>query len=249
MNRNWLSVLMVLSVFVFFVACGGNETSTSSDTENEQVEGNSTTESPATAETDNEIPAVTETDTQACGPDVYPCGPYGVRDNDIAANLEFVGYADKEYLCKEHKSEQLDTNQLVKVAFKNWYASNGCAKKKLLWVNVVAGWCSPCKQETKNMASQYLNGTMPGEVGILQIIFENDSHLPANADFLKKWITAYKVPFPVTADPSFKMGAYFSKEATPYNMLIDLSNMKIVYGEAGYDSAAINQKIKEYNAK
>ncbi len=54
-----------------------------------------------------------------CGPEVYPCGPYGTMLNDIAKNLEFIGYGDPEEHCKDHPAKVMDLDTKQKISFKD----------------------------------------------------------------------------------------------------------------------------------
>jgi len=181
-----------------------------------------------------------------CGPKTYPCGPYGTRTNDVAANLEFLGFSDPDEMCKAHDKKAQDTSKLRRIAFKDWYQADptGACNRKLLWVIVSAGWCGPCQEEVRDAATQYKGGQVDSRLGILNVVFETDNPgTPADGPFLNKWTTKLGLTFPVVMDPSFKMGAYFTREATPFNMLIDTSTMKIFYQLAGGDASFIGPQI------
>jgi len=192
---------------------------------------------------------------KSCGVGIYPCGPYGTNVNNVVANLEFMGYMDPKNFCKAHKSKSMDTSTLRKIAFKDWFtaAAKGCEAQKrgLLWVMVSAGWCGPCQAEVKAPEAQYKSGGVGNRVGILNIVFETDAPniAPANPTFTKKWIKAFSLDFPVVMDPSFKMGAYFDKSATPFNMLVDTKTMKIYFRTTGASLQTIGTKIGEFFAK
>jgi thiol-disulfide isomerase/thioredoxin len=186
-----------------------------------------------------------------CGAGVYPCGPYGTTKNDTARNLEFIGYSDPDNFCKTHKDKTLDTSKLVKLSFASWHLENEkctAKKRKLLWVMVSAGWCSPCKKEVDAVQAEVNAGSFDERVGIVNVVFEDAQHqafdLPG---FIKNtWIAQRKPSFPVVADPDFKMGAYFDRAATPFNMLVDTSNMKIIHRQVGGDIGAIQAQIDAF---
>jgi thiol-disulfide isomerase/thioredoxin len=205
--------------------------------------------------------SVPDTGPAACGPTIYPCAPYGTKTNDVAANLDFLGFQDPEEQCEEHKTKTPDYSKLSLVAFKDFFLGDPKAtcKRKLLWVIVSAGWCGPCQKEVKSTALMYAKGQVDARIGILNIVFETDTPgTPADEAFTKDWSNALgpdlngdgkadgPVTFPVVMDPGFKMGAYFNKAATPFNMLVDLSNMQIFYQLTGGDANAVGPKITEF---
>jgi hypothetical protein len=205
--------------------------------------------------------AVLDTGEPSCGPGVYPCAPYGTKTNDIAANLDFLGFQDPEEQCEVHNTKTPEMAKLAQISLKDFFRGDpkaGC-KRKLLWVIVSAGWCGPCQSEVRSTALQYAKGQVDPRIAILNIVFETDTGgEPADEAFIKDWANALgpdlngdkkadgPVAFPVVMDPSFKMGAYFNKAATPFNMLIDLSNMQIFFQLTGGDANAIGPQITAF---
>lgn len=190
-------------------------------------------------------------DSGPCGPASYPCGPYGARTGEIAEDLDFLGYQDPDEQCKEHSAKQLDTSKLASISFKQFYlgdAAKSC-KRKLLWVMVSAGWCSPCKVEVPKVEADYAAGKIDSRVAVLNLVFETETkgELP-DMSFLLAWINAFtpKLSFPVAMDPTFKMGAYFEKSKVPFNMLVGLDDMKIYYQQTGGDIANMYSKISAF---
>jgi len=70
--------------------------------------------------------------------------------------------------------------------------------------------------------------------------------VPATEAFIKTWINTYKLSLPVVMDPSFKMGAFFDRQAVPFNMLIDLKTMKVLHRKTGADLQGIGKKAVGY---
>lgn len=184
---------------------------------------------------------------------VYPSGPYGVQIDDVAANLVFMGFADDNNQCADHKDKVMDLSKAKQIAFADWHVGDAsCASKKrdLLWVMVSAGWCGPCKVEVQDTQKQYAANGVDSRLGILNIVFETGNHgEPADTNYLKTWINGFKLTFPVVADPSFKMGAYFNKKATPFNMLVDTKTGKVFYRQVGGAISVVGQKITEFFGK
>ncbi len=186
----------------------------------------------------------------SCGVGIYPCGPYGTSANSVVANMELQGYMDAKELCKEHKDKVQDTATLRKISFKDYHlGDSSCAamKKTLLWVMVSAGWCVPCQAEVKAVQAKYEAGSYDKRLGIINDVFETTkSNVPADAAFIKQWADGFKLTYPVLMDPQFKVGAYFSKTAAPFNMLIDTKTMKIVYRSTGSDLNNLEKKVQKF---
>jgi hypothetical protein len=189
----------------------------------------------------------------ACGSGIYPCGPYGVQVGDVAANLAFMGFSDDDNQCTDHKDKVMDLSKARQIAFADWHvgdASCAAKKKDLLWVMVSAGWCVPCQAEVQSTQKEFGAGAVDARLGILNIVFETKSHgEPADTNFVKTWINTFKLTFPVVADPSFKMGAYFNKKATPFNMLVETKTGKVYYRQVGGAISVVGQKITEFFSK
>jgi thiol-disulfide isomerase/thioredoxin len=197
-----------------------------------------------------DITSTPEGGAPMCGPNIYPCPPYGVQSGDVAANLEFVGYSDPKEHCTDHKDKVMDIDNARKISFREFHQPEaGCDSKKrdLLWVMVSAGWCGPCRTEVQQTQTEYAKGSVDSRVGIVNVVFETDKlGVPITDAFLKKWITSFNLTLPAVMDPSFKMGAYFDKKATPFNMLVETKTMKILYRQTGGDLSNIGKKISEY---
>ncbi len=190
-----------------------------------------------------------------CGAMVYPCGPYGTEAGDIAENMEFLGFADPNYNCKAHKDKAMDLQHKVRITFADWYRDSSeptCKSfnKELLWVMVVAGWCGPCQGEVDAVENMYIKGQIDERVEVLNIIFENANRgEPIDETFTLQWIGIFNLTFPVVMDPSFKMGKYFDKRATPFNMLVDTKTGKIIHRQVGPDINTMQAKIAAFLKK
>ncbi len=192
-----------------------------------------------------------------CGDKIYPCGPYGTKTGDVAANMEFVGFQDPNEQCATHKDKVIDQANLTKISFKSFHqGGSSCSPRKLLWVIVSAGWCGPCQEDVSAAEKEYAAGNVDSRLAILNIMFETGVPVTAITEaFTLKWINtvagtkekpSQKVTFPVVMDPEFKMGAYFSKAAVPFNMLIDLSTMKIYYQQVGGNATTVGPKVQAF---
>ncbi len=190
-------------------------------------------------------------DQGGCGAGSYPCGPYGTTTNTIAADEQFLGFMDPDNFCKDHKSKAIDTSVAKTIRFADWFKTpSGCAKTyKLVWINVSAGWCGPCRSEVQELTKRFKDGSFPAEVDFLNIVFEDSLRRPASKAFGEAWATSQKLNWPVVIDPAFKMGKYFDKAATPFNMLVNTETMEIVYRAVGANIPEMEAEIAKALSK
>jgi len=137
---------------------------------------------------------------------------------------------------------------LRKVSFADWYgAAATCAAgsaPRLLWINTAAGWCPACSAEALDIQASINSGALDPRVAVLSVVFETKAKgQPADAAFLKLWASTYKIQSPVVMDPSFAMGAFYSATETPFNMLLDLSDMTVIYRRTGSNLTGLKAAI------
>ncbi|HEY3351984.1 MAG TPA: TlpA disulfide reductase family protein [Polyangia bacterium] len=181
--------------------------------------------------------AALQSDAPACGPDTYPCPPYGTAIENTIEDLTFTGWVDDT-------ADHTPLNNPYRTwGFDYFFQQALTSGAKYLYLNVSAGWCSVCKVE---------NGVLPGiandyrDQGILfaEVLFEDAQSNPASADFVKAWATKYHLNFTVGVDPTFKTGRFFSQAATPANFAISLKDqtlagspvraMEIIFIDTGF---------------
>jgi hypothetical protein len=159
-----------------------------------------------------------------CGPEVYPCPPYGTVAGTIFENMTLGGWADDD------GDGSLANDPYRTWGFDMFYQMGLRGEAKYLYLNVSAGWCTVCEAE-----NQVLPGLSrefkPRGVVFAEILFEDLAHAPATHEFVHQWIDAFDLPFPVGVDPTFKMGRYFDKAATPANIVIALTTVTTGSGE------------------
>ncbi|MCA9668139.1 MAG: hypothetical protein KC503_21220 [Myxococcales bacterium] len=184
----------------------------------------------------------------------YPAGPFGTDKGDVIANMQFFGFKDPNTYCKLEKDLSLDVTQKVPMSFADFHnrvcdGSGKLAKpKQLLWVMVSAGWCGPCIQEIRELGKIIDSGGIDERVAFVDILFENDDHKPATEDFAKKWADTLGLKFPLLLDPTFQMGAYFDRQAVPFNMLVDLDTMQVYFSITGAAFATLGQQVQAFFA-
>lgn len=190
-----------------------------------------------------------------CGSGIYPCGPYGTASGKVAANLTFKGYMDPKNFCTAHKDKKPNTGKLADITFANYHLGDSgaaCAKHKprLMWVMVSAGWCKPCKAEVTETQKEYSEGKIDAQVELLNVVYETTTPSTRVTEaFLGTWASNFKLSFPLVMDPDFKMGAYFSRDKAPFNLLVDTKTMSIHYQQQGGKIEDIKKKITEFLAK
>jgi hypothetical protein len=163
----------------------------------------------------------------------YPEGPYGRGVDATIANLSFLGWRDPV-------QAGYDASKLERISLSDFYNPTGAADRPhVIMLNASAVWCSVCKAEYKHMRDfAVYDAYKPKGVEIIGVIFEDSQYNPAKPNDLVIWggKDGFSVPFPLVVDPGFKIGVYFESDATPMNMLIDATTMKIIRVDMGFDS-------------
>jgi hypothetical protein len=162
----------------------------------------------------------------------YPAGPYGRGAGAVIANVEFIGWHDPV-------AAGYDPEALERVSLSDFYDPSG-ERTKLLVVNASAVWCAVCQAEMREIKTKGLYHHYR-ELGVefLGTLFEDGSGAPAKPSDLELWgsAPARSIEFPLVLDPSLQMGAYFSSDATPLNLLLDAQTMRILQVQMGYDGS------------
>jgi hypothetical protein len=102
----------------------------------------------------------------------------------------------------------------------------------------------------KDIKNQGVRATFaPQGVQMLVTLFEDKNSGPAKPLDLHNWgsAPAHLIDFPLVLDPGFKLGAFFTSDATPLNLLVDARTMKIIDATMGY-SADYWQQVGRYLA-
>jgi len=151
----------------------------------------------------------------------YPPGPYGTEVSQRFADFT------------------LDDCDLRAVRFADWLS-----EAELVLVNVGAGWCQPCIEETRTIMQNIYSPFCGRGLRIVQIMFEDERSRPATSLFCRQWRDAYMLTFPVLIDPTFDWSRiYFAGGAqTPLNLLVDKQAV-IRYRSVGVAPADLAQRI------
>ena len=160
--------------------------------------------------------------------EIYPAGPYGFAVGTTMENFAFLGW-------REPAAVGYDLAQLETIRLSDFYDPNG--QTKALWVNASAVWCAVCRAEMKDIKDRGVKASL-GAKGLVMVetLFEDNDTNPAKPSDLKSWGSVHAIDFPLLLDPGFKLGAFFTSDATPLNMLVDARTMQVVEVTMGYSS-------------
>lgn len=160
----------------------------------------------------------------------YPAGPYGTGEGATLENFSFLGWRDPV-------ASGYDVSKLERVSLAEYYNPDGRSNVRLIWINASAVWCSVCKAEMKDINDKAIFATYaPRGLQLIETLFEDKNSGPATPMDLKRWgeLPAHSIQFPLLLDPGFKLGAFFTSDATPLNMLVDASTMRVIDAQMGY---------------
>jgi thiol-disulfide isomerase/thioredoxin len=194
---------------------------------------------------------------------LYPSGPYGLKEGDVIANLQFYEpFEDRWFGLHE--------------IYNNPYANT-------LILYHSAGWCPPCQKEAEHMVTYFKDhGPMLQVVGAMYesagsqtenpfLVYSNPGDEEKSLEFMKSWRDAFDVNYTLVADPAIQTegctqtvcdetGAncttqevappcdnvrrYYLETGIPFSMVISVKDMKIRFKDHGYSSAQVLYNIK-----
>jgi len=161
----------------------------------------------------------------------YPAGPYGMGVGATLEDFAFLGWRDPV-------ASNYDVNKFDTVRLSEFYNPDGHTDVKLIWINAAAVWCSVCRSEMTDVRNNQVHATFgPKGVQMIVTLFEDNNYGPAQPMDLSRWGNSnvgFSIDFPLVLDPGFKMGAFFTSDATPLNMLVDARTMKVIDATMGY---------------
>lgn len=116
-------------------------------------------------------------------------------------------------------------------------------KGKVILLNFSAMWCGPCRNEASHLMELY-NTYKERGLEIVQCIFQDEDGNPADLDDIGRWLATFGITFRVLQDPDYSTVNSYSVSSIPLNILIG-RDFIIVYRMAGFDKAAIIQRIED----
>ena len=81
-----------------------------------------------------------------------------------------------------------------------------------------------------------------------RLVSQHSPDIEAPATGLVNAAPAHSIDFPLLLDPGFKLGAFFTSDATPLNLLVDARTMRVIDATMGY-SADYWQRLDRLLAK
>ena len=120
------------------------------------------------------------------------------------------------------------------------------AGSQLVLVNIGAGWCEPCVEETETLDSDIFRRFCGRGLGVSQVLFQDTKSRPASKLFCSQWRQQYQLSFPVVVDPLFTTEDFFEsvQSQTPINVLVDSAG-EIVFRSTGAPPADLAERIDE----
>lgn len=246
------STILILIAALGMAGCSDDDTSNNAGADSGAVKKDRSISVKDRAVTGKDGAAKADKSTKTCGPGIYPCGPYGKKASSVLANLQFMGYADPKDACKDHKDKKLNMSKAVPISPKTFYQGDkSCPakKKKLLWILGSAGWCGICVKEVKTIQAALNANQLSKDVVFWNVLVDGKtvSGPPSDA-LLQSWLSTVNGTFPAAYDLKRVLAGYFTASYFPFNMLVDLSNMKIIYAKNGDKVSTIGTKIQQFLA-
>lgn len=162
----------------------------------------------------------------------YPDPPYGTKRGAIIENFRFLGW-------RQPMEADFDTDALGPVSLSDYYDPRGDKGIEYIVITATAVWCSVCKLEYQELRPAAIESYADRGVVFMGALFEDNNAGPARPSDAETWARTYDVSFPFVLDPSFKLSPFFDRTATPMTMIVDASNMEIVWMELGWAPAEL----------
>lgn len=167
----------------------------------------------------------------ACGPGIYPCGPYGYSVGTTIANLAMVGKRDTDGSGKIDAADQASVIDLASLA----------VGAKAIVIDVCAEWCAPCRQDQPSLNA--MSVSYGGQVAFFDVMMQTNNFQPGDLASVVRWGTQNAVPYPIAADATGEIGPYFRIAAFPFHMLVRTSDMQIIYANVGAADGELQTEI------
>ncbi len=152
----------------------------------------------------------------------YPAGPYGKTEGSVIANLEFQKADGSPFSLRDVQADE---------------------KNRVLLVTTTAGWCTACREEQPKLKQLHSEYAGRGLV-IVAAMFEDNDFEKATLAHVQGWQEQYQLPFPVVLDANFQFGAYYDRQLTPMNMIVDVDTMEILQISTGFDEQLVRAMIE-----
>lgn len=154
----------------------------------------------------------------------YPEGPYGTKQGQILR-------ADFSFVRPDGSSFSLDDH-----VFKNEH-------NRVLLITTTAGWCTACIEEQPKLKALHAEYGSRG-LFILAAMFEDAEFATATLEQVREWKAQHKLPYEMVLDEAFELSAYYNRQLTPMNMIVDVDDMKILKITTGFDEEVVRAVIE-----
>ncbi|MBM4342811.1 MAG: redoxin domain-containing protein [Deltaproteobacteria bacterium] len=162
-----------------------------------------------------------------------------IEEGDILDDFAMVGFLDTDgdgsLLATTTGNEE---PRIIKLSE---YADLGF---KVVLLNVAAGWCGPCKQETTTFKS--LLAKYP-DLGIYQVLYDGTQQgsMPT-LQLAKDWIKSFKGQGAVGVDPDRNVAPINVAGSTPLNLVIDAKTRKVLKKVNGLPATGVGGIIAPF---
>lgn len=154
----------------------------------------------------------------------YPTEGFGTEVGDILDNHSFQTPEDMPFFVE------------------SLYAQPGYG---LIMLVTASGWCTACIEEQPKLQALHDELSCRG-LSMMVAIFQDEQFAPALALDARRWQERFDLTFPVVADTSFRLGAYYDASQTPMVMMVNAETMEILSIETGYNEANIRAIVNAY---
>lgn len=175
--------------------------------------------------------------------DGYPPPPYGVSEGSTIADITFAGLRNPKSAAYNFSSDKVE-----QISLHDYYNPKGdTTRPRMLLIAASAGWCGPCRLEAEDSMPNYKFWNPKGAEFLTALFDSNTAGTPAAPADATSWSKTYKLEYPMVLDPQQKLGAYANLQAVPFNLVIDLKTMVIVYAQAAvFDASETSQTFTKY---
>ena len=110
-----------------------------------------------------------------------------------------------------------------------------CSGFNYALIDISSVWCGSCQDEAAHLPSLYQSWLNAGGIVFSILVQSDNPAVVASEQDLATWISTYSTPYPMVLDGTQDSVRYFTGSGYPFNLIIDLSSMKVLYPGQGND--------------
>lgn len=165
----------------------------------------------------------------------------GTRVGDVVENLCFDGF-------RNPRAAGFDPARFERICLYDFRDDPG---GRLLLINSGAIWCAACRFEYdggtgRPSLAEHLARREDRGFRMLGSLFEDAGGHPATPEDAALWASAFDVSFPFVLDASFQLGNFSVASQAPFNMLVELEEMRIVLQVQGDQPAVLYSRVDQF---